>query len=648
MEAPLRQYEKGLAGNSPLNLSPVAEGVSLSQLGESIAKQLTDLKNPNFANKYRHSDYEQAVKLAKELATHLYYGKKPKEILKRKRPNEPSNILEYRESSWEDVTYSLLNKATSFIQRVFSRESFRLVIDMVDSGAIPEAETLSKYLFEKYPIYGDFENYLKNHLLGALLGDGNSYQVSITKTPQFNRDKSLNVSPNDLPDPYSLIVPCSKVIRPSEDFLFIESDTKSPLFQQNGKLYRDSEGEFTGLTYLLFTRQATIEFFQYGKINEHKFDYRIWEEHYLGEVPAIKFRGILFNREEKVKPGQSHYLHTSFLQPAVPYLNEYVDSYSDYKLSLKMNLFLQRYEAHRGCPTCGGRGTVKKVGLQGGTEVCPTCNGNKNYHDRSPAQTLVVKATDRGTIEPPAGYIKLPIEVIEEMRKEVERLEYNIFGSINFEFLLRRQIPAGTSGEALVQDKTPANSTLAAINAELQRLANWSLRIENKRRYGAVLGARISEQKAEIQTTERFDVSTYEDLLSNYERLEKFGAPESLVRLEFIEMIEKRYGSENLNVQKTKAKINVDTLWAMKPQEIEDTALNFEGLISGLDILIHFRIEEFINQACINNDGFLSSSREIQRQIIEEIATGSQYEIPSFIQPGGLFTEPATNQSNED
>lgn len=619
---------QGPAGANRLDLS-VDSPVTVSELGESVAAQLTRLKNPNFADGFRHGGYKEALELANELAVHMDYGKKPESILKRKRPNEPKNILDYRINSWEHVTWSILNKPTSFIQRMFNRETFKLSISAVESASIPAGQGIVKYLTEQLPVFGDFENnFLRSHLLLKLLADANSYLAIIPAKPQFNRDGTQNTTEQELPNPYPFIIPSSHIIGPQDQFLFVESDTKSPLIDAQGKVVK-VDGEYTGKTFFLFTRDATFEIFQIGQQNDRRFSFRIWHEHYLGQLPATKFRGILLSRKEKVEVGINHSIHASFYQPAVPFLNEYVDSYGDYKLSLRMNLFLQKYEAKRGCPTCGGNGKIPSAKLQGGGwQTCTTCNGDVNYHDKTPANTIVVAPNPQtGKIDPPAAYIKLPVEVVEEMRKEVDRLEEKILGALNFEFLLRRNLPAGTSAAALVQDKTPANASLERIRSELVRLGNFSLRFINLMRYGTVLGGRIDDQKAEIQTADRFDISTVNDLITQYERLVKIEAPEAIVRAEFVDLIEKRWGSGSVDVKKIKARINIDTLWHLKEEQVNDTQLTMEGLITPMDRVIHYHIDELIDLACEANPGFLELSRSEQKEIITQLAE-QNFEIP--------------------
>src|SRR5687768_478668 len=91
-------------------------------------------------DEYRHSLYEPAVKLAKEMAVHVY-GTKPEELLARVRPGEDEEITQYRLDNYEATTKAPCGKAIKIVSKIFNPNLMSVVFPPENENA----EKLKQY-----------------------------------------------------------------------------------------------------------------------------------------------------------------------------------------------------------------------------------------------------------------------------------------------------------------------------------------------------------------------------------------------------------------------------------------------------------------------------------------------------------------------
>ena len=83
----------------------------------------------------KHKYYEKTVEHANAMGVHVN-GEKPTSLLEEKRPNEPSDVRDYRLKVWKNITESLSGKVLHTISKIFDPKLFRIKYPDSPSGLI--------------------------------------------------------------------------------------------------------------------------------------------------------------------------------------------------------------------------------------------------------------------------------------------------------------------------------------------------------------------------------------------------------------------------------------------------------------------------------------------------------------------------------
>ena len=103
-------------------------------------------------------------------------GKYPFELINERRPNESSEIKEYRYKIYQNVFKSTTTRILTSLSKAKKAEGFQVAYP-VDATSTPEAEKLQRYVTEDVPLVGSVLDWGFETLMKMMLMDANAICV---------------------------------------------------------------------------------------------------------------------------------------------------------------------------------------------------------------------------------------------------------------------------------------------------------------------------------------------------------------------------------------------------------------------------------------------------------------------------------------
>ena len=97
--------------------------------------------------KIQHSNYEDNVDQAKQMGVHLK-GDHPTKLLESYRPNEPSEIQQYRLSIYEPITKSQGKRICNVLAKIQQSSNYSIVFP--EQKRVRDGEDLKSYTMDNY------------------------------------------------------------------------------------------------------------------------------------------------------------------------------------------------------------------------------------------------------------------------------------------------------------------------------------------------------------------------------------------------------------------------------------------------------------------------------------------------------------------
>lgn len=245
--------------------------------------------------------YENAEKfkeLFEEMAVHTR-KRKPKELLLKRRPNEPDDVYDYRIKNYEPITYGSMNKAFDNLYRIINGINHTLHIANDD---------VVKYLQTKKFMRNTFDMFFSKIFLKRMIEDANGFLLWLPGGAGLE-DSSKPIKP------YPVLMFSYNIIDWGDDHIVFLSDEKTFIEQGTGKQKVLAK---IGKVYYILTSST---FYKYKEQTGGKYILEEIYVHNLGEIPMVPLGGD-FNADG---------FFESFFAPYVAFGNEAIRQFSDWQ-----------------------------------------------------------------------------------------------------------------------------------------------------------------------------------------------------------------------------------------------------------------------------------------------------------------------------
>lgn len=557
--------------------------------------------------RFKHHFYDKTVEIAKSMAVHAD-GKFPDDLIKERRPNEPEQVLEYREKIFIAKTKPTFTKIFSSLQKIRRSSDWSIRFEG-EFARINENETLEKYTGENYPYFTSLTNWVFTLLLRKYLIDPNAVVLVYPVEREIPENEYLK--------PIATIFDSCNVID------FVEDDY-CVLINPMGSTYYVRGKEVEGKSYYLITTQQILKYDQV----DSKMNFALAEQfdHSMGILPAFKLKGILIDQAENM------YLYESRISGVIPELDEAIREYSDLQAAKVLHIYPERWEyTQTECVSCKGTGHRNNPQWFSGCDpsiphqvTCDNSDCRNGYIVSGPYSKIMVRpltsmeaAGGSSIPTPPAGYVEKDVEIVKIMEESIQGHIYAALSSINFEFLAKT--PLSESGIAKEVDKDELNNTVHSIAEDIVSAMDNIFRLTAYYRYSNLYSFNeIEEMLPTVSVPEKFDM-----LSSTHTQEELTEAKNNKSNPVIISALELAYTSSRFNTDphvrdRLMLILNLDPL----PNITEDekmSRLTNKG-ITEITYIISSNIQEFVKRAIEEDPNFPELEHEKQREKMIEYA----------------------------
>lgn len=554
--------------------------------------------------KFKHCFYEKSVKMADAMLVH-WDGIYPCALLDERRPNEPSEVLDYRKKIFVPKTKPYCSKISSSLQKI-RRSSDWSIRYKGDFPKIAEGETLKDYCESNYPQFTSVTNWVFSVLLKKYLTDPNGVL--------FIYPKQIGNSENEYLKPIIHVIDAVHVI----DYVYQDY---AVMMNPSGCLYNTSRGTSIGKSYYVVTTEKITRYDQVD--SKGSLAVMVDYAHGLGELPVYKIGAIISDSTA------DRVLYESRVSGVIPEFDEAIREYSDLQASKVIHMYPERWEySQHECQVCNGTGKRRNPAWSEGCGSDTPCDipcDNKGcyngYTVAGPYSKIMVRPTNaiEGQVAPPmppAGFIEKDVEIIKVQDESVKDHIVNGLASINFEFIANT--PLSQSGVAKEVDKDELNNTVHSIAEDLVRCMDWSYYIIAKYRYGLIYPKEIYDMVPKIAVPDKYDI------LSSYHLEEQLkNLKESKANPVIINAVEAEYANKAFNNDPT-IREQVELILSLDPlsnvsEDDKMSRLSNKG-ITQVTYVISSNIQEFVERAMEEVKGFADMEQAGQKKVIVKYA----------------------------
>ncbi len=303
------------------------------------------------------SDLLPEINEVREEASEHLYRSKVNDLVSKKRPAESETVKDWRRSNKRYINHEIFETALWECKTNISQTGFNFnqASEILNTWI---KDTRFKYLKTDVDIF----DYYLNYILPLAITDPNSYILAVPVNP-LDRE-----SPPALMDSFLQVevelkyFESKKVVKPKTD---LNSD--SVIIVQGGMVKIDKK------YYVWYWASNENELYKVVPISLEqgaiKYDLVLWYTHNLERSPFV----ILPGRLSKSMNG---YLYQeSLFKPAIPYLNEFVNSFSDDQWMRLKNNYATLVLPEVNCSYCGGEKFIPETPGSSNMKLCTTCAG---------------------------------------------------------------------------------------------------------------------------------------------------------------------------------------------------------------------------------------------------------------------------------
>ncbi len=565
-----------------------------------------------------YPNHKKTVELANELKVH-YDGKMPKDVIDKRRPNEPDDIKKYREAIYVPITKGPIIKVLTSLQKIRRSKDWNINYENPVPPSIRDGESLMDYCELNYPGFANLTNWAFSELIGQYLIDANAFVAVVLKRKQENE--------TEYEEPVVEIFPSENVVYYVEDeLLIVQSRDVVP--------YSTPAGRFTyydGKIYYAFTPNKIVRFEQIDR--KSQFEITLEYEHNIGELPVCKTGGVF---KERIN---NETIYESRISGMIPHLKEAAREYSDLQSEIVQHIHSEKYfYTTTDCHQCHGSGSVAI------DKKCDKCNGTGLAHAISTYGQYLIKQKELGTApQPPIGYIQKDTTIARLQDERVEKHLYKALQSVNMEFLA--ETPLNQSGLAKEVDKDELNNFVNSIAEDVVRI------LDNVYRYICDYRYMVSVPNKElrysmlpvISVPERFDLLGSDYMIDEIKAAKDAGLNPIIVKNLELEYMKKRYNADPEAAAELEVIYEIDPLPGLS-EDNKLSMLNNSG-ITEEDYIVSCNIAQLVRRARFEHEGFFDKNIKEKREIIygfaNEIANkmNAKETVKNEINTAGGYTE---------
>lgn len=519
----------------------------------------------------------------------------PEKLINDRRPNEPTEVLDYRKTIFVAKTKPYFSKIENTLQKIRRSSDWSIKYPDASFDKVVDGEKMNDYAESKYPVFQSLTNWAFSLLLRNYLIDANALMlVAPIELPQAENEYSK---------------PVATIFNSCDVLDFVEGDY-AVMINKVGCVYGDNK---PGKSFYVITTKAVH---RYDQINGRgEYGEAFYFEHGLPELPVFKLGGIV------IDVYGSHSLYESRISGILPEFNEALREYSDLQAAKVLHLYPERWEyTQNECVKCKGTGQRMEVVNNEQCQVtCSTCGGG-GYIASGPYSKMLIRPNSADQLQlptPPAGFVEKDVEIIKVQEQSVKDHISSGLSAINFEFL--SDTPMNQSGVAKEVDKDELNSMVHSIAEDLVRIIDKTYYLIALYRYSAQYSAaEIYDMLPMISVPEKYDIlstSYYDEQMTN--------AIKNKLNPAILNAMEVAYATKAFNNDLDIANyvqmiLQLDPLAGISEDD-KMSRLSNEG-ITKLDYVVSSNINKFVASAVEADKGFIELDIIKQKQIIYAMA----------------------------
>jgi len=551
-----------------------------------------------FKDKKRNVIRKKADELYEALEIHIE-GKYPFQLINERRPNESTEIKEYRYKIYQNVFKSTTTRILTSLGKAKKAEGLQINYP-VDTTSTPDAEKLQRYVTEDVPMIGNVVDWGFETMLKMMLMDANAICV----VAPANLDKAQTEYLQPVPHIFD-----------SDDVQYVNHFAKLVVLKGEKEKYTSTDGrKYDAEVFWVINEQAVEKWVQ---INSAK-DFQLRESwnHNFGELPCFTLGGIAVDTDNGC------ILYESYIQGIVAWLNEAVREYSDLQAEVVQHIHSTFWAySTQDCTKCRGTG---QIGRNGQFVQCDASGCNSGKIDVSPFSNIMIKTSSLGAAAgqtipvPPAGYITKNIDIVKLQWERIKEHIYNALASINMQFL--DNVPLAQSGIAKSVDRDELDNFVHTVTSRLLRNVEHIIYLMALTRYS---GTMSKEQIRELLPTFRipmsFDLMNSSYLIDEIDKAKKANISPLIVSELEKQLAAKKFNDEPKVFRMVQAQYDLDPLLGLTTDE-KLAMLTNDG-ISQIDYVVSCNLPRYITQAFEENEDFhtlpLLEKRDVLKQIAE-------------------------------
>lgn len=555
---------------------------------------------------YRHPNYTEAARLAREMSVHVY-GRKPVELLNRVRPGEDEAIKEYRISNYEPTTKAPCGKAIKIVSKIFNPNLSSIVFKDNE-----QSQRLKEYTMEYYPSYNSIIVYNKDVTLKKMIADANALQVvKPARRPENDAERvrpvvviysSENVWNWDYE--HYLIFLNEEEIQGIKYWNFEYIDYNQ-IIRFRASLSRDND---------VFIEEYEYESYQY-EFRDRRGDL---------QIPAWRLGGNSLPMDD------GDILYESFFADAQPHWNLSIIHESDVSGAFIKHMNPQRMVIGDECNntkvvdgiTYKCVGGMLKSG-KGDLDVCELCNGSGKYASSPYEDHIVLKSKldeMQGLSIEPVSYVRVPTDATKLLSERADAMVAKGNSAINMD--IEDKVGENQSGIAKVYDRSAQNNTIfdiasrmfdVILNNQIYFINRWMNGVED-----ASMGRNVDENLPQINKPTQFNIETISELIENFKVSKESGIDRNVLQAKALDIISRDMETNPERKRYFAAIVDLDPLFGMSTDDI-DMSLS-RGTIYKSDAVIHNNLKPFVDRAISENRSFLDLPKLTKLEYLKRYA----------------------------
>jgi hypothetical protein len=538
----------------------------------------------------RRESYDAYLKAYEQHEWH-FDGTFPEKLIKRKRPSEDSQILEYREASFQPMTKPTATKVFTSLQKIRKSPDWNITIGK-EIPKIATGEDIFTYMYEKYPVFESIERWCFNAYLRNYLMDAGAICVTVPLN-LFKPD-------NEYFKPYTKIIECEYVYAYKANEYFIWDGDEEYYF---------TEGKNTHKGFVVYAITET-RYYRYEQTSSNgafkvAFDYA----HNLGKLPCFEVGAVIKDIEN-----ESMFYETR-VAGIIPALNEAICLYSDIQAEVVQHVHstMYSYQAQE-CTTCSGTGTVQNE--ESVSIKCNTCKG-KGVFPFNPYEHVVLRPTNLGdpaAPNPPVGYIQKDTTIITILDDRFKQQLYDALSAINMEFLAER--PLNQSGTAKQVDAEELNNFVYSVGEDMVHAIATSTYHCALWRYSGlgISNEDFNEMLPTVNIPTHFDIVSDSVMLDEISRMSTSKVDPTLIKAANISYARKKFSTSPEVGEQVISRMELDPLSGVSEDQI--LMGKQDGYILETDLIIHYNINQFTERAIEENQNWKDLTKKEKKAIL--------------------------------